>query len=356
MFGQNKDSTVENLKKAQQARDDERGSARRDRLAALLGSSASGVKNDYLTEEADRKDKLAPEKVADFEQQTAMQKSDPNSAVSKGYRDMMKQFGVNVQGDASASDMEKIAPWIAKAYEGKENRDQQKDLMKYKYKELAAMNKLKGQERDAETSNKDALKLQEHLDKGWAARGGQAGVIQNKINSAEAAEALIDQGRGQPGGLDSRQIEELAQSTARLLGGSNTASARVEALVPHTLTGKSQTLKEFLTNEPQPQQMQAFTDRLAETVQREKELAKNQKRSFQVEGLAAHKRFREKNPDLYNQILESKGIDSSSIDEKGRYKPSNYSEGQEKGIQRVMDHNNVSRAEAIKALQKAGKL
>jgi hypothetical protein len=65
--------------------------------------------------------------------------------------------------------------------------------------------------------------------------------------------------------------------------------------------------------------MQAFTDRIAETVNREKELAQNQMKEYQIQTLPAHSRLRTNNPDLYNSILRAKGIEPEMIDEKGRY-------------------------------------
>lgn len=168
--------------------------------------------------------------------------------------------------------------------------------------------------------DKAAKDLDKHLSQGWAGRSGQAGSVQGKINAAEAAEQLIAQGQTQKGGLDSRQMEELAQSTARLLGGSAAASARIEALVPKTWYGSAQSLKEWLTNNPTGQGQEEFVKRMAETVTREKALAVNQMRQFQVEGLAAHSGLKQRNPTLYNSILESKGINPSMVDQKGRYK------------------------------------
>ncbi len=169
--------------------------------------------------------------------------------------------------------------------------------------------------------DKDAKALQKHLGAGWVARSGQAGQVQGKINAAEAAEKLIDQGKTQPGGLDSRQYEELALSTNRLLsgGGGSNASARIQALVPHTFWGGTQTLNEYLSNSPKGQDWQKFTDRLADTIQREKGLALDQKRQYQIEGLGAHSRLKKSNPELYDQLLESNGIDSNMISEKGQY-------------------------------------
>jgi len=171
-----------------------------------------------------------------------------------------------------------------------------------------------------EQDKKDAKALEDHLAKGWVGRSGQAGQVQGTINSAERAEQLIDQGKNQKGGLDARQIEELAQSAAKMLGGGATASARVDALVPHTFLGRAQSLKEWASNSPQGAEQQAFVDRIAETVAREKALAQQQQKQYQIEGLPSHTPFKKRNPELYNAILQSKGIDDSLIDQKGRYK------------------------------------
>src|SRR5262249_18470160 len=138
----------------------------------------------------------------------------------------------------------------------------------------------KAKQKVSEQDNKDAQNLNKHLELGWTGRSGQAGIVQGKINAAEHAQALLDQPKNQPGGLDSRQVEELAQSTSNLLGNGTQASARVEALVPHTFFGRAQSLNEYFSNHPQGQEMQAFTDRLGETIAREKKLAENQKRQF----------------------------------------------------------------------------
>lgn len=180
-------------------------------------------------------------------------------------------------------------------------------------------NALKRQQLGLDRNDKLGKDLDTHLDKGWVGRSGQAGVVQGKLVSAEAAQALIDQGLSQPGGLDARQIEELAQSTGKLLGGGASASARIEALVPHTAWGNVQSFKEWLTNNPTGAGQEEFVKRMAETVSREKALAENQKRQFQIEGLAAHSNLKKSDPDKYNAILQSKGITPDMIDKNGRY-------------------------------------
>jgi hypothetical protein len=181
---------------------------------------------------------------------------------------------------------------------------------------------LQRQKFNFENDQKDVKDLQDHLQKGWTARSGQAGIVQGKLNAAERAEQLIAQGKNQEGGLDSRQMEELAQSASNLLGGGSQASARVEALLPHTAAGKVQSLKEYLSNLPQGANQSAFTDRLAETIEREKQVANDQKRQYQVEGLPRFQRLAKSQPTVYNSMLEAAGVDPSMIGPKGQYKKS----------------------------------
>jgi hypothetical protein len=223
---------------------------------------------------------------------------------------------------------------------GLQNADQLPEQYDQKFVDNVKMHTLRGEEqlkakfeqqrldleRQAKVGDKVdkySKQLDDHLDKGWTARGGvAAGNTQQTLNAAEKAEGLIAQGRGQTGGLDSRQIEELATSVQKLLSpGGSSASGRIEALVPHTFWGKAQSLREYLTNNPTGLNQGAFADRLAETVAREKAIADDQKKKFQIEGLPAHNKLKQMAPDQYNAILRAKGIDPDTmIDANGRYK------------------------------------
>ncbi len=311
--------------------------------AGIAGGNASAAADDILrNQRSARADKLAQfdtGKAAaiqdrnDVQAQAKMKREmDPNSVESKMAQDLAVSMGMNPEQakGLTAAKFKDFSPIMEKKYQVAETTQARKDAAETLAESRLAVahenslnradaNSKRSEDKQAENDNKDAMKLQQDLDKGWATRGGQGGVIQGKVTAAQAAQALIDQGKVQSGGLDSRQIEELAQSTARLLGGTNAASARVEGLVPHTLWGKTQSLKEWLTNQPAGQDMQAFTDRLAETVKREKDLAENQMKEYQIQTLPAHARLKKSNPELFNSILQAKGIEPEMIDEKGRY-------------------------------------
>lgn len=265
-------------------------------------------------------DKRKAAAIQDMTTKQAVDADDPNSMRSRAAVMMLNKItpGLYSPEDLKkmnynqALDNMKAAEVKGKIDDTKATREARNDLLRDK---MGIANQAKISDMD----KKDALELDGHLAKGWTARSGQAGIVQGKIVNAEAAQKLIDQGKSQKGGLDSRQIEEVAQNVSKMLGGGAAASARIEALVPHTFFGKAQSLREYLSNSPQGAGAEDFVKRLEETVKREKELAENQKLQYQVEGLPARAGFKKRNPDLYNSILQSKGIDPSMIDKKGRY-------------------------------------
>lgn len=196
--------------------------------------------------------------------------------------------------------------------------------------------------------HKDAIELDSYLGKPWAGRSGAAGALQAKINAAESAEALIAQGKTQEGGLDSRQIEELAQSTSRMLGGGSAASARVDALVPKTWLGRAQSVGEWASNSPRGADQEAFTSRMADTVAREKAVAQQQMMKYKVQGLPARSRLKTNNPDLYNSVLKGRGINEDGSDANA---PAGGTSGQpDPDVAAYAAKHNVSiaRAQAIK--------
>lgn len=272
----------------------------------VMDASQAGAKEQLNAFDTARKNSIEDtvnEKIAN--------QDDPNSDASKRFRDTLKAnfptiasaYGDNFD-NLTASDSKNIFQ-IAET--------------KAKLTQAQALKDAVYSKKENDQIEKDYKDLNKALSGGWTARSGNAGRVQQLINSGEAAKALIEQGKNQEGGLDSRQMEELAQSVGKMLGGNATASARIEGLVPHTLMGRAQSLKEFLSGNPQGQEQQAFVKRLEETVDREMELANDQKKQFQVEAAGAYSALKNKDPERYNQSLQSHGISLDDIDDKGRY-------------------------------------
>jgi len=95
--------------------------------ANLIGSSIAHVKpvGQELFQKNIEQAQAMPGQVKET---MALDKKDPNSPVSKGYRDYMKKLGLEVKGDASAEDLEKILPNVFKEKEMELARQNQKDM------------------------------------------------------------------------------------------------------------------------------------------------------------------------------------------------------------------------------------
>lgn len=107
LFGKNDLSTVDALKEAQRSRDNQRAMGGIAKSAALIGGAISGVENKGLREIGEDVIKQADDRTKDFEAQVNIQKKDPNSSVSQGYKQMLEeQMGIKLGGDVSAADIE----------------------------------------------------------------------------------------------------------------------------------------------------------------------------------------------------------------------------------------------------------
>lgn len=85
------------------------------RAGAAMVAQMSGTKNQFDEILADqvRQAESIPE---DYLKEVAFEKEDPNSPMSKGYRDLAKSMGFNIKGNASAADLERLMPQLANIY------------------------------------------------------------------------------------------------------------------------------------------------------------------------------------------------------------------------------------------------
>jgi hypothetical protein len=233
-------------------------------------------------------------------------KADPNSDVSKLYRQVLKRAGMKDSdiGNASAATLEKAMPGIERMMIAQENRAARWDA-----KHSAEMAKA-----DA-NAQKQALLLKDDLDPNKA-RGGNLAFNQKKVDQAERLEALITDSNGNVSNLDQRQIEELAIGLNSMLTNSSTgAASQVAALVPKSAIGNAKKLQEWLFNEPTGTNQLEFVKRMADTVDREKSTAMHQVQKAQVQRLSAHSGLSKSNPALYNEILQGYGLTPEAMED-----------------------------------------
>lgn len=138
-------------------------------------------------------------------------------------------------------------------------------------------------------------------------RSGSFGLASQKFNRAEGLESLAS--AFPDANLDSRQIEELAIGLNSMLSGSNTgAQQQVQSLVPKTIYGDANKLKEWLVNEPTGTNQQEFVKRLLGTIQREKSTASDQIKREQLSITPSFADLEKSNPQEFYDILEARGI------------------------------------------------
>jgi len=154
------------------------------------------------------------------------------------------------------------------------------------------------------------------------ARAGSLAKLNDKVNQAEAIEGLILDENGQlKKDIDKRQIQELAKGLDNLLSSGVSTVSGVHELVPVSAQGNLQSLQEYISGIPTGGAMDNFVKKLAETVQREKNIRHDQLVRAQVSGLGVAANLRKTNPDEYWGTLNRHNLHKEDFDENGMYIP-----------------------------------
>ncbi len=99
-----------------------------------LGSAARKVGSGVLEQKGDNKDQFAEANqqfinswTQQFKDRIEVEKHDAKSPTSKAFREYAKQLGYDIKGDFSASDAEKVFPFMFKGFEADANREARKE-------------------------------------------------------------------------------------------------------------------------------------------------------------------------------------------------------------------------------------
>lgn len=205
--------------------------------------------------------------------------------------------------------MEAIAARQTRAGIAQAGFDTRQKLAELKGKDIALR-------RDEQTSAKNEGLLKKYRDEmdnlmdPNKARGGNMALNQKRIDNADRVQALLAQVHGNP---DPRQMEELAISTQALLSSTGSPAAeQVKALIPKTAMGNVNAFREWLTNDPTGTGQQEFVKRMAETVDREKEVAQGQVQKAQRAHLPRFSKYKELDPEGYSAQLSGYGLSEES--------------------------------------------
>ena len=186
-----------------------------------------------------------------------------------------------------------------------------------------------------DTSNNSA-KNELQMDKQVEAFGKAIDPTQNVRNAMGVAKIANDRAQRlnslisayPDGNIDSRQTEELAIGIQAMLsgsggGGSSGSQELTKGLIPQTVVGNWSKIVEWWKNDPQGLNQQEFVKRLKGTLDREEYVTGKQVLRNQYQRAGAFKWLQTQNPDAFNEVLSSNGIDPKDYNAwvKGGHKP-----------------------------------
>lgn len=99
----------------------------------------------------------------DYKQMVEMQKHDPNSPLSKAFRQFAEKLGVSIKGDLTAAEGEKIIPYIYKEFEAKENRKARKDELAMRLQEMRMRREELKAQKEAITAERKEQKMHDWI-------------------------------------------------------------------------------------------------------------------------------------------------------------------------------------------------
>lgn len=237
-----------------------------------------------------------------------------------------KKLGMNLDPEQlnkmSANQLKLAFPWAQEDYklavEGEEKKAERASREKISAEDNASKKELQKTMAEEKATAKDEKivgdyekRMKDDLDPDKA-RAGNLAKNQAQVYQADRLKQLYTESNGDVRNLDSRQMEELAIGLQKLLSSGQSSVTQVQALVPHTIRGNAAKLKEWLVNDPQGTNQIAFVQRMAETIERERNLAQDQVKSAQKKRLSAYSEFKKKNPERYDMILRAYGLDDAS--------------------------------------------
>jgi hypothetical protein len=323
------ENTVENLRTQQEAANKEKTLNSLIRNLNKVTSAQIGKAHHSAVTPDDEllrdEDKVADNKVTQFKERLAKEAEDPNSKSSKKAiafaAPLLKQAGFDPKmlNGMSQAELEKKFPIISSMMKAKDDRESREEIARQRSLDRQAALKIHGDNKKAVDVDKYANKLKDDLDPNKA-RGGNLAKSQLMINNAERLEALFNQ--FPDGNVPKAQTQELATGVAALInGGSAQSQHQIDSIVPESLKGKgADAISKWITNNPMGREQQGFIKLIKETTMREKDTATHQVRQAQIQRLPAHKKLKDLDPDTYNELLQSYGIDPNEIVD-GKYTP-----------------------------------
>lgn len=262
-------------------------------------------------------------KLAEMENTAA--KRDPNSEVSKGYRQALAGLGLTVPENISAEGIEKagLKDAASKAYTKRIQMEGQAQIAKFKAQEMRAMkdvareqgNSAREDRRQAQISDKATKRFDElshKLNEDVQSSRTTIGRASNGIYAADKIGSLLDQADAQGGKVTQQQLAEVASALDSMVKGGQATVSGIEHMMPHTLEGKYGDVASFLSSSPKPQELKEYLDMMRDTVKREKAVSQKVIGDYKKKALSSYHDLEKTDPEKYNEIMQAHGLSGAS--------------------------------------------
>lgn len=279
--------TDENLQKAQDSSALARLTNQLGAAGELIGSGISHtqpVAQKLFADQAKESDQI----TKDWEQRVANEKNDPNSPLSQGMKDYMKNLGFDIKGNPSASDLAAVSPMVFKDFEAREKAKEMQlrtqELGEQKKQTAALQGALKAQALATTEAGKNSRQQESLASKEGLAEGSKEGKATKDQNNAmqqtltllesnrssnpevqqayrdryAASKALTLVSKYDPDKLSPQQVKLLTSELTKIATGGVPTSTEMAALTPSSYESKFKELVSRVLNKPTEANLGAF--------------------------------------------------------------------------------------------------
>jgi NACalpha-BTF3-like transcription factor len=280
--------------------------------------------------------------------------NDPNSDLSKSFRDfVIKQgqiMGLSINpGEMSYSKLSKLYGPLTNLFAAKFGADERREAALVRAEEKAESKKQAQENKFDEV----VMKINDRINAPNLASSRNAlGKNMAISNGADRIRTLI-KSETDPNKLTGRQVYEIAKTLDAMLALGAPTISGTDKLMPKTLMSQLMASQEYLSNKPVGAKMGLFVKQMEHLVDREQSVAKDQIAKFQKMYVAGiPQRILDERKSDIDKIMRAQAEASATEQNIDTF----YGPAEEAAIKLVMQKNNISRTEAIKALKDAGKL
>jgi hypothetical protein len=286
---------------------------------AVATTYAMAGKTNPFDKELEEEGKQANEGVTQYEQQVEFQKQDPNSAISKTYRDMAKQLHITVNEQSSAAQLEQVIPQLGQIKSREDMIEARKEMASERLDEMKHRDDMMGFAKQQDQADRDSREETRQNQKDEAMKNVWAAKLalpssRTLMGQSQIQLAAIDRIKGMLAGnknLDDATPQELRETWATLdkaiTGGTGTQHGTA-ALDPNTYKTQIANFMQKLTSNPQGAGQSPILGRVLHNLDSVADVHKQSLQKQTKALLSGSGDYMRRNPDGFVEFLSNNGI------------------------------------------------